>query len=166
MNVSVCVNDNLLPLTNHAFPASELEKRRTEFAFLKEIANDPNDEHPILKFIHESDIQFSKIETKPKKGLCLICPDAAYPARPMDDVSEWVKIAINKGYTHLISGSDLHAKFTSPDITPSMAEKVALVERATWVIGAENEYVFLAAARGIDCTIINGSGLFERMFPK
>lgn len=145
-NISLCVPELFLPLTKHAIPVKE------DCAFVKEIHVNPL-EHSVLKIMEG--LTFPRLEVK-TGGICLICPDAAPPTKN-------VKIS-QKG---LVVGSRLHPR-SEVDVTPEFSDVVDLIKSAGWVIGAENEYVFLAASMGIRTTLVPsgiGTDLYRAMFP-
>lgn len=117
--------------------------------------------HPVMKFIEGSNLLFPKLI--PNKGnTCLFCPDAAHPSKSLD------KLISPHNYETIIVGSDLYPSWKNVNIRPSGSQKISIVNDATWVIGAENEYTFLAGVMGKRVTLVPsgpGTDLFKTMFP-
>jgi hypothetical protein len=141
------------------------------YSFVKEFKTNPSGPHPILNFIQGTSISFPKLELNQGGTICLICPDAAYPSNPMtsqqvDRAKQFIK---SNGCEPIVVQSDLHpTSGITGDIRPSGLDKLTLVTDACWVVGAENEFVFMAAARGIRSGLIptgNGTELYKLMFP-
>ena len=126
---------------DNALPESTLN--RADFSFVKEFKIHPT-EHVILTFIKEAGLTFPRLPIKGDNTF-LICPNAIFPSRPLtqEQIQSLTTFAKERGYTRA-------------------------TEDAGWVIGAENECVFGAAAKGIRTTLVPsgiGTELFMRIFP-
>lgn len=157
LEVSLYVNP-----VHRGYAASISEFDVSSFGWVKRFLTDPNDTHPILKFIQGSRLSFPSLPVGVGET-CFVCPDAAYPSRSLS--TEQVKRI--RG-TCAVVGSDLHPSYSEVDYRPSGADKIKILSNANWVVGSENEYVFLAAAMGIRTTLIPtgpGTDLFRTLFP-
>lgn len=138
---------------------TELEKCKSNFAYIREIRNDCT-KHSILKLMEESNLKISPIAKNSKKsGMCLICPEGIQPVKSLMP-SKIPNQAI-------IVGSDIHYSLDIK-IRPKGKDKLKYIEEASWIIGVENEYLFLGAAKGIKTTLLKtgiGDKLFKEMFP-
>jgi hypothetical protein len=134
---------------------------KSRYAYIKEIRIDPN-EHPILNFIKESNLNFEHIQPKNQDNkFCLVCPNAIHPSKEMTQVQleKCYHLAKDRGYCPIVLGVDIEVDAEG---------KIDAVEQAGCVIGAENEYVFLAAVRGIKSVLVPtglGTELYKTMFP-
>lgn len=151
--------------------SSEIEKKKIEYAYIRELRND-NFKHTLLSFMEESGLKISPIslESTTNKGLCLICPEGINPTKAINAIS--IEMATQKvknlGYSPLVLGSDINASLDLK-IRPSGKDKLSYIKEASWVLGVENEYTYLAASQGIRTTLVAtgvGTNLFKQLFPK
>jgi hypothetical protein len=164
----VC-KDNLFYLLEdqpRCLKESELNDFKHLFAYIRYITFEK--EHPILKFMNESQLEIP-ILAKPikKTGLALICPEGLQPTQSFKNIDSLKQIAIELGYTPMVLGSDIHAT-NSIAIRPQNKEKFKYLEEAAMVIGVENEYLFLAANMNKETLLIPtglGTELYKNMFP-
>lgn len=137
-----------------------------DFAYCKEFKINPC-AHTIYDFIKTSNITFPLAKTTNNNKTCLICPDAIYPSQSLTENQVNNIKSIVKGFKTIVIGSDIQPQFTKVDYRPNK-DKLTMIESAGWVIGAENEYTFLAASKGIRTSLIPsgfGTDLFKLMFP-
>jgi hypothetical protein len=174
MSFFISCNENLSYLLNNEdnfISFGELAKKKTEFAYIREMKNNYN-KHSLMEFIEES------FELKPicntsedKKGLCLICPEGLPPVKPMkqDVIDKYKQKATMEGHIPLIIGSDIHKTISNINLRPSKTDKLNYILESKCVIGVENEYTILAASQGKK-VYLDGSGLgatlYKKMFPK
>ena len=131
-------------------PESALE--RAHYAIIKEFKIDPAGDHVIFTFIKDAGLSFPTLPITSTGTTCLICPHAVFPASSFtpSQIETLVRIAHDRGYH------------------PKVAASTDEIDSAAWVVGAENEYVFLAAARGIRSVLMPsgpGTELYRTMFP-
>ena len=136
--------DKLLPL-------SQLEDRKHEFAYIKQLTCNMFD-HPVLELLEDSHIPFfeARVPSPDLTMKCVIAPDGNLPTECMteEQIEAAKTTAINQGYQVEV-GYD--------------------IEGAGWVIGVENEQLFLAGSRGIPTSLVPtgiGTRLYQKMFPK
>lgn len=171
LDVTLCVRDEFIQLIRGgAVPYSRWDEIKDDFLYVKQVKTNPNGEHPIWSFVKDTPLVFDRKEPTDTGRLCLVCPDAAYPSKSLtpDQCKRLVRLVAAGGCQPVILGSDLHPSHPSPDRVPSGSDKHTYIEDASWVVGAENEYVFMAAAAGVKTTLIPtgpGTELFRTMFP-
>jgi hypothetical protein len=153
---------------------SELEKRKNEFSHIREIRNNAST-HSLFDLMSQSELKIEPvIKSDPSDEMCLkaclICPEGIEPTKSMSEAS--VKICTTevakKGYTPIVIGSDMHKSLTCINLRPEGEEKLKYVKAAGWVMGVENEYLFLGAANGAKVTLVKsgvGTSLFKQLFP-
>ena len=130
------------------FPKSDLQYRKSEFAYIKQLTCNMFD-HPVEQFLVESGLSVPAIST-PACDLtkkCVIVPEGNAPTASLtsQQVERVREVAINRGY-HV--GED--------------------IEGAGWVVGVENEQLFLAASKGIPTSLVPtgiGKNLYQKMLP-
>lgn len=151
---------------------SEMEKRKNEFAYIREIRNNATS-HSILDLMVQSEI---KIEPIPKKigdvseKICLICPEGIEPTKSMSEASLDIAAheAARLGYTPIVVGSDVHHSIKKIHLRPQGEDKIKYAKAAGWIVGVENEYLFLGASSSIKITLVEsgiGTSLFKKLFP-
>jgi hypothetical protein len=147
---------------------SKLDKN--EYSYVRELSNDQNT-HSILKLMEESALNIFPISTiaKKEKGFCLICPEGIHPVKSLKQTTlDFMQTEIEKkGYKPIVLGSDVHHSLNIK-IRPYTKEKYKYIDEASWVIGVENEYLFLGAAKGLKSTLFVtgvGENLCRKMFP-
>lgn len=122
-------------------------------------------ESPLLKICEESGVPL-QINVKKKflnNNLCLLCLEGT--SENNIDVSKYKKIAQSEGYSVQVVGSDIHQYCKNVDIRPEGKDKIRLVENAGYVLGVENEFVYIGAKLGLKVGIIgNKSNTFQKMF--
>jgi len=170
IDFQVCVRDEFVPLVPNAIPLSRWAEVKSDYYHIKDIKTDPNGEHPIWKLVKSSPLVFKHEKPRERGSLCLVCPDAAYPSKPLTDlqVKRVISMITCEGCTPVIIGSDLHPSYKKPDRVLRSGDKSKYIDDASWVVGAENEYVFMAAARGVKTILIptgHGTDFFKMMFP-
>lgn len=167
----ICCRDNLLYLLEgeqNVLPSSALVQ--TDYAYVRDIANE-HTKHAILELMEESHLTIKPISLPNafKRGLCLLCPEGVPPVKSLSkvDLNKYMELVKASGYKCLILGSDIHYSLDL-ELRPSGKDKFSYLEKAVWVIGVENEYLFLGAAAGLKCSLLksgNGSEIFLKMFP-
>lgn len=166
--VEVCVRDDLAYLAPGAVPLSRHDPSR--YFHVKEFKTNPAGEHPVWAFVKDAAVRFPATPIREAGSLCLVCPDAAHPSRPLSaaQVARLLNSIRGQGCQAVVLGSDVHKSYPSPDRVPVGADKLTYIDDARWVVGAENEYVFHAAAVGVRATLVPsgpGTALFRAMFP-
>ncbi|MCK9459697.1 MAG: hypothetical protein M0R80_08665 [Proteobacteria bacterium] len=128
--------------------ASEIGDRKKEVAYLRELRCDL-ETHPVWQWIQESKLTLKFLEPPQTKNItkkiCAICTKANLPTKSMPDVDKLIKWVISKGF--------------------SVSENVS---EADWVVGTENEQLFVAAIQGVKTTLVPtglGTELYKRLFP-
>ena len=128
---------------------TELDDKKHLFGYVRDLLCDM-ESHPVEEFMKESDIPYDKIQspkTKPA-GHCVLLTNGVSPVKcltgeQIKKVTEYIK---NKGCTYTINGS---------------------IYDAEWVIGVENEDLYLAASKGKYTVLIPtgfGENIFKSMF--
>lgn len=148
-----CKNDSMYLLKNEEriLNREELQERKTDFAYIREINCDMQT-HPIEELMKESNLPCGPIETpvvEPTKR-CVLLTNAIFPTKTLTakQIQEAISLITKNRFDVDINGS---------------------IESAGWVVGVENENLFLAAAMGIKTTLIPtglGTNLFKSMFTK
>lgn len=147
-----CRNDStyLLRGEERILSKEELQDRKTEFAYIRELTCDM-ESHPIENFMKESNLPCGPIAT-PVVDLvrhCVLLTNGILPTKTLSaaQIQKAIQHIQSKGYEPEINGS---------------------IDGAGWVVGVENEYLFQAAAAGKKTTLIPtgfGTELFKSMFP-
>lgn len=154
LQLFVCCRDELMYLSewyDKILSMSQLEERKSEFAYIRQLTCNMFD-HPVLELLEESEIPFFDVRV-PSPDLtmkCVIAPEGNLPTKCLteDQIERAKTTAINQGYRVEVSYD---------------------IEGAGWVIGVENEQLFLAASRGIPTSLVPtgvGTRLYQKMFPK
>lgn len=150
-------------------PANELNDYRRTFAYIRELSF--KTKHPVLEFMEESQLEIPAIAQPVTKqgGLALICPEGMQPTKCLtpEQVSSLTKQVERMGYSPVVLGSDTHSVLSISQ-RPHGHSKWDYIRMASFVAGVENEYLFLAAARGVDTLLVPtgvGAELYKKMFP-
>ena len=130
---------------------SEIKKRKTEFAHIKELTFDGKS-HAVYQFLEESGLVKYPIEVEElteHSDLCVIATHGSYPTKPLikKQIEMLKKHAQNKGYTVEIDGQ---------------------IDNAGLVAGVESTKLYEAASQGIKTILVPtglGERLYESMFP-
>jgi hypothetical protein len=141
---------------------------KSHYAYVRELRNDKS-YHSVLRLIEESQLEIEPITktAKKEKGMCLVCPEGIDYSMSQASLDISISGVKNEGYTPVILGSDVHQSLLIQN-RPFGAEKTNYINEASWVLGVENEYVVLAATRGIRTTLVTkglGEKLYKKMFP-
>lgn len=141
--------------------------KESDYAYVRKIYNNHN-KHSLLTLMEESGLDIKPVNTAVTKsrGLCLVCPEGIFPTKSIDP-EPLVAKAKAEGYVPVVLGSDVHYSLNI-NVRPSGKEKLNYVSEATWVIGVENEYLVLAAEKGIRTTFVGGGvgwALYSKLFP-
>lgn len=148
-----CKDDYLYLLQNEskALGQTDLKENKNQFAYIRELACDMQS-HPVEEFMNESSIKIEPICNSKitSKKTCVILTNSILPVRSLtgEQIQKTIAYARSKGCE-----PRLNEDFQSFD----------------WVIGVENENLYLAASQGKNITLIPtgfGENLFKRMFPQ
>lgn len=126
---------------------SELSEKKHCFGYVRELLCDM-ESHPVEEFMKESDIPYEKIQTQKTKatGKCALLTNGITPVACL--TAKQIQLAIDyiqkKGCEYEINGS---------------------IDSANWVMGVENEDLYLAAAQG-KYTVLIPTGYGENVFLK
>lgn len=128
----------------------ELKSNPHEFAYIRELTCNMQD-HPVEEFMKESGLRCGPVPLpwRNEPGCCVIYPNGVLPTRSLDQ--EWLQ-----KITDRVKAEKYEFRINGP------------MDDAEWVIGVENEQLFLAAATGRKVTLIStglGENIFKSMFP-
>ncbi len=151
---------------------SEIENRKNEFAYIREIRNNKSS-HSVLDLMVQSEIQIEPVINEVASNLpkiCLICPEGIDPTKSMSKASIGIATSevSKRGYTPVVVGSDIHYSVDDIKLRPKGDDKIEYINSAGWVIGVENEYLFLGASKGLKTTLVKsgvGTSLLKQLFP-
>lgn len=128
---------------------SQMPSLKKHFAHLRTLACNMV-VHPVEELLKESDIPIPELQITPNSPtrLCIIYPEGTSPTQSLSPpMVEKVKaICEREGYTVQIGGNLLSAG---------------------WVVGVENESLFMAAHQGIRTSLVPtglGTNLYKRLF--
>lgn len=134
---------------NKTISITKLQNNKRNFAYIRNLKCNMRD-HPIMELIEESEILLSSlvVPKSPRTTKCIICPKGFLPTRSMSPkiIEKIISHCVVKGYDVEI-GTD--------------------IEGAGWVVGVENEQLFLAAFRGIKTSLIPtgiGTDFYKKLF--
>jgi hypothetical protein len=177
LNLWISCRDEFLYLLKgetNVIPLSELNEQKSNLSYIREIRNNTYD-HSIFELMTQSELkiesaQSSNYSNNPRTKLCLVCPEGIPPTKSLNKNStdELVSKVSEAGYTPIVLGSDVHQSLDTIEIRPRGVEKFGYLESAGWVIGVENEYVFLGPSKGVKTTLMKsgvGLSLFKNLFP-
>ncbi len=158
----------LLAGEERTVPFSQMADRRNDFAYIREVPAGLDRMHPLVSLMRESGLSYQPPEPVRRTGSCLICPDSGHPDRCVRQVERLRSFVRSRGFHPMIVAGDVHTACPHPDLCPSGADKLRLIESAAWVVGTENEYTYEAIARGVPATLIDTGGtndLFRFLSP-
>jgi hypothetical protein len=156
IQIWICYKDCLDYLVvghQRIIPYSLIQDKKREFAYIRQLKGSQI-EHPIWQLLEESKLSLPTLicqEQKNKENkMCGIYPQGNLPVISLSNehIENIKKMVISKGYY------------------PKMNEKVEL---CGWVIGVENESLFLAGTMGIKTSLIPtgfGTNIYKKMFPQ
>lgn len=154
---------NTLTLTN-------LDKNKDNFSHIRELRN-KHKSHSVHDLMIESELEIKPVSKTANENskLCLVCPEGIEPTKSLSDqaLKSLVEKVKSIGYTPIVVGSDIHYSLNIK-IRPKDNEKLKYVETVGCIMGVENEYLSLGAAKGIKTRLIKsgvGTGLFKSLFP-
>jgi hypothetical protein len=137
------------PNKNKLIMGSEMDSRKKEVAYIRELRCN-SEVHPIWQWVQESQLKLEFLKFPPKINIttktCFISPHAILPTKPISDMGRLKKWISEQGFS------------ISDDIS-----------KADWVVGTENEQLFLAAMRGVKTTLVPtglGTQLYKKLFPE
>jgi hypothetical protein len=168
----LCCRDSLYYLLDdspNTLPESELYHFKNRFAYIRELTI--KQKHPVLEFMEESELTIPQLGIGVfKKGLALICPEGLLPTKSLTaaQVNKLKDLVVKEGYSPLVIGSDIHAVLPL-SLRPKGKEKLSYLQEASYVVGVENEYLFLAGSLGKDTGLVPtglGTELYKKMFPQ
>ena len=146
-----CRNEHLYLLEGEPriISKTELNDKKHLFGYVRELLCDL-ESHPIEEFMAESEIPYEPIsypKTKPS-GNCVLLTNGIIPVNCLtaDQIQSAINYIRNKGCNYEINGS---------------------IENADWVMGVENEDLYLAASKGKHAVLIPtglGENIFKNMF--
>ena len=147
IQIYLCGADHQLPEGNRIFGISELDAKRNEMAYVRELTCDLVS-HPIENLLKESSLTLKHWTPPVKKSSMgnkyVICPQSMIPTKPLtNEQIEKIKKTTNAQVDNDIEGKD-------------------------WVISVENEQLFKAAMKGIRTTLVPtglGTNLYKKLFP-
>ena len=151
--VYICCKDDYFYLVEEqprVLRQSELKDKKNQFAYVREITCDMQS-NPIEQFMSESDIDvpiIAKNQNTSKKN-CVILTNGTLPVKSLS--GEQIQKIINYS----------KSKGCEPQLNQNYKD-------FDWIIGVENENLYLAASEGKNVTLIPtgfGENLFKRMFP-
>jgi len=147
---------------------SNLEKHRENFAHIRQIYDNPRC-NSIYDLLKESGIPFPQKPTPIKTTpLCLICPDGAFHQMTVSEIQHYKSLAQSQGYKCYVIASDFNSTRLDFDMKLVGKEKIEWTDQAGWVIGVENEYIYLSGMQGARTTLIDkGSDIrfYAELFP-
>jgi len=132
----------------HVLTYSQLRENELNFAYIRNLTCDLQS-HPIEVLMVESEIPLPVEVPEPPSGdHCLISPEGVIPTHSLtqDQIAKCRELAEAEGL-EVVVGNDFKG--------------------AAWVIGVENEYLFAAAAHGIQTALVPtglGANLYQNMF--
>ena len=146
-----CRNEHLYLLEGEEriISKTELSDKKHLFGYVRELLCDM-ESHPVEEFMKESDIPYEKIQsskTKPQ-GKCVLLTNGVAPVECLtgDQIKKALKHIKNEGCDVEINGN---------------------IDTADWVMGVENEDLYLAASQGKFTALIPtgfGENIFKSMF--
>jgi hypothetical protein len=148
IQIYLCCRKEFLPNTERVFDLSELNKKKNEMAYIRELTCDLVN-HPIEMLINESLLKLNywhpPILKISKGNRYVFCPNGTLPTKSL--TSKQVDLIKKKLGPFEISNN---------------------IEDADWVVGVENECLFKAAMLGIRTTLVPtglGTNLYKKIFP-
>lgn len=151
LELHVCCRNELMYLSewyDKIFPKSELQYKKSEFAYIKQLTCNMFD-HPVEQFLMESGMSIPEISvpTCDLTKKCVIVPEGNAPTNSLtsEQIDRVQELVDNRGFQ---VGYD--------------------IEGAGWVVGVENEQLFLAASRGIPTSLVPtgiGKNIYQKMYP-
>jgi hypothetical protein len=145
--IQIYLCGNNLPPGNRIFELSELEAKRKEMAYVRELTCDLV-HHPVEELLKESSLTLKywmPPAIKLCRNNCIICPDGKIPTKSLTSKQiEKIKLT-----THGEVGDD--------------------IENKDWIVGVENEQLFKAAFNGVRTTLVPtgvGTNLYKKLFPR
>jgi len=173
LNLFISCRDEFMYLMGDeegVIPLSQYRDSKHRFSYCREIGTSIEPPHAIFRLVDES-IPNCKIAIEPRQPVsnrCLICPEGALPTKVFEDVTRLKAYAEQAGYRVKVAGSNLHPSKAQVDFRPGDGEKLSLVQKADWVIGVENEFLFEAVRLGIKTTLVPtglGTSLYKFLCP-
>jgi hypothetical protein len=148
IQIYLCGREGLLPQIERVFGDLELEEKKKEMAYVREITCDMI-HYPVEQLIDESSLQLthwiSPTQKSSKGKNYVLCPNSSPPTKTLTPQQ------IDK----------LRNKFGHFEITDN-------VKHADWVIGVENTALLQALMLGIKTTLIPkglGTSFWKKLFP-
>lgn len=128
----------------------KLKESKHLFGYVRELLCDMQS-NPIEEFMNESEIPFGpiRVDQPLKNKKCVLLTNGIVPVNSLS--GNQIKLAM----------SHIQSKGFQPEINGT-------TEDAGWVVGVENEELYLAAAAGKAVTLIPtgfGENLFKKLFP-
>lgn len=158
LRIYLSCNDDLFHIINDEediVDKTKLYRNKRAFGYIDEIRWSMKKSHPIKTFLEKSNLNVPRIcqtsEIKFKK--CIITNKANLPTKPVD------KNQIN----------DIAKKIQAKGFSVIQIPTLEDLKDVGWVIGVENEFTYLSAAKGVKTTLIStgiGNDVFKTMFPK
>lgn len=144
-----CREDSLYLLKNEdrIITKDELKENKHSFGYVRELVCDMKS-HPIEDFMNESGITMFVKKLNPPHGKCVLLTNGIIPVRSLN--GNQIKSAITY----------IQSKGFHPEINGS-------IEDAGWIVGVENEQLYLGAASGAHTSLIPtgfGENIFKSMF--
>lgn len=130
---------------------SDLKEHQNQFAYVRNISYEEY-AHPIESLLTECGLVRYSITNcnKDLTNLCGIYSQGIYPTKSLntDQIKKLCRYISDRGFVPVVD---------KPDLTG-----------IGWAIGVENQFMFLAGAKGLKTTLIStglGTNLFKTMFP-
>ena len=148
IQIYLCGRKECLPDTERVFEISEIEQKRNELAYIRDLKCDLI-HHPVEALLKESNLNLTywtpPIQRMSQGKYYILCPNGTLPTKTLSPKQiDALKIKIG----HL-------------EISDN-------IENADWVIGVESVGLFKAAMLGIKTTLIAtglGTNLYKKLFP-
>lgn len=158
LKIYLSCNKNLFYLIqdeDNVLIKEDLYKSKRAFGNIEEIKCNINKKSPVLKLLENAEIKCPVIsrEASIKTSLCFFSNKCHPPVKPVPEHT-----------LNTIKNSVEKKGFIVND-NPNVND----LERAGWIIGVENEILYLAASMGIKTTLLSSNGssnVFKMMFPE
>lgn len=129
---------------------NEINDKKREFAYIRVVKCNMVD-HPIENILKESNIEYPSPVIPHKSSNCTKCiiyPKGNLPTRSLtnETLDKLIPYCTSKGYQVQIEGN---------------------IDEADWVVGVENEQLFLAGFKGIKTSLIPtgvGTNFYQKLF--
>lgn len=150
IKIYICCKPELFYLTKDCeriISSSEIKERKQEFAHIRSIKCNMID-HPILGLFTESNLSIPKFESESNTRKCVIYPKGCIPTQSLSskDINRLKEHCSLQGYSVQVEGD---------------------MSGAGWVVGVENENLYLAGFKGIKTSLIPtgiGTKFYKSLF--